>query len=170
VERDADGRVTGLGMALNPTPHRVQAGGRRLYAWCAADALGMLPGIGRSVQISSQCPQTGQPVTVTAGPDGVRDIQLPQAVVSAVITGDPDDICGSVCDPGRFFASPDAAAGWAASILTACCSLSPTPSTTPASSCGTSSQGCDHRGRKSAHRTQAKLLPSQDGAEGAGRG
>ena len=73
----------------------------------------MLPAIGRTVQISSDCPETGQVVTVTAGPDGVRDIQPPGAVVSAILTGDPDDIRGSLCDLGRFFASADAASGWA---------------------------------------------------------
>lgn len=53
-------------------------------------------------------------MTVTAGPDGVRDVQPPGAVVSAVITCDPDDIRGSVCDLGHFYASADAASGWAA--------------------------------------------------------
>jgi anti-sigma regulatory factor (Ser/Thr protein kinase) len=31
VEWDADGRVAGFGMTLNPTPHRVEVGGHRLY-------------------------------------------------------------------------------------------------------------------------------------------
>jgi alkylmercury lyase len=112
VERDADGRVTGMGMTLNPTPHQVETGGHRLYAWCAADALGMLPAIGRTVRITSACPETGEAVTITAGPEGVRDMQPPEAVVSAVLTGDPDDIRGSLCDLGNFF-PPRAASGWA---------------------------------------------------------
>lgn len=49
VEWDAEGRVTGFGMTLNPTPHQVETGGHRLYAWCAADALGgCLPSAGPS--------------------------------------------------------------------------------------------------------------------------
>lgn len=114
VEWDAEGRVSGFGITLNPTPHRIETGGHRVYGWCAVDTLGMLPAIGRTVQISSDCSATGQPVTVTAGPDGVRDVQPPGAVVSAVITGDPNDIRGSVCDLGHFYASADAASGWAA--------------------------------------------------------
>jgi alkylmercury lyase len=82
VEWDADDRVTGLGMTLNPTPHHVEVDGHLVYAWCAADALGMLPAIGRTVRISSDCPVTRRTVTVTAGPEGVRDIQPPGAVVS----------------------------------------------------------------------------------------
>lgn len=116
VEWDAEGRVTGFGMTLNPTPHQVVADGHRLYGWCAADVLGMLPAIGRTVTITSQCPATGQAVTVTAGPDGVRDIYPPEAVVSAILTAAPEaeGIRASVCDLGRFFASAEAAAGWAA--------------------------------------------------------
>lgn len=98
MERDAEGRVTGTGMTLSPTPHRVDAGGHNIYAWCAADALGILPAIGRTVQITSACRETGQAVSVTAGPEGVRDIRPPQAVVSTLITADPDDIRGSLCD------------------------------------------------------------------------
>jgi alkylmercury lyase len=114
VEWDTEGRVTGAGLTLNPTPHRVQAGGHQLYAWCAPDALGMLPAIGRTVRISSPCPATGQTITVTAGPGGVRDLQPPTAVVSAIVTADPDDIRGSECSLGHFFASRQAASGWAA--------------------------------------------------------
>lgn len=114
VEWDPEGRVTGAGMTLNPTPHRVETGGHTLYAWCAADALGMLPAIGRTVRVSSACPATGQAITVTASPEGVRDVQPPGAVVSAIITGDPGDIRGSECNLGNFFASRQASSEWAA--------------------------------------------------------
>ncbi|HZD00645.1 MAG TPA: organomercurial lyase [Actinomycetes bacterium] len=120
VEWDAEGRVTGLGMTLNPTPHQVETGAHRQHAWCAADALGMLPAIGRTVRVSSACPATGQTVTLPAGPDGVHDVQPPGAVVSVIITGDPEDIRGSMCNLGHF-ASPDAASGWASEHPTARC-------------------------------------------------
>jgi alkylmercury lyase len=116
VEWDAEGRVTGFGMTLNPTPHQVETGGHRLYGWCVPDVLGGLPAIGRTVTITSRCPATGQTVTATAGPDGVRDVHPPQAVVSAVVTGDPeaDGLRASLCNLADFFASEQAAAGWAA--------------------------------------------------------
>lgn len=55
-------------------------------------------------------------MTATAGPDGVRDVHPPQAMVSAVITGDPqaDGIRASLCNLAEFFASAEAAASWAA--------------------------------------------------------
>jgi alkylmercury lyase len=42
----------------------------------------------------------------------VRETRPPEAVVSVIITGDPDDLRDSVCSLGNFFASPDAASGW----------------------------------------------------------
>jgi alkylmercury lyase len=113
VEWDAEGRVAGLGITLNPTPHRVETDGHLLYAWCAPDALGMLPAIGRTVRVSSACPATGHAITVTVGPEGVREVQPLAVVVSAIITGDPDDIRGSECSLGHFFASRETASGWA---------------------------------------------------------
>jgi alkylmercury lyase len=114
VERDAEGRVTGFGITLNPTPHRVETGSHVVYGWCAADTLWMPPVTGREATITSPCPATGQTVTVTAGPDGVQDVHPAEAVVSAILTGDWDDIRGTVCNLGNFYASADAAAGWAA--------------------------------------------------------
>jgi hypothetical protein len=74
--------------------------------------LGILPAIGRTVRVSSACPATGQTITVTASPAGVRDLQPPAAVVSAIVTGDQADIRGSECSLGHFFASREAASGW----------------------------------------------------------
>lgn len=112
----ADGRpatIQELALAAGLAPGEadaiVETGGHRLYAWCAADALGMLRAIGRTVRITSACPETGEAGTVTAGPEGVRDMQTPEAVVSAVLAGDPDDIRCTMCDLGSFFSSPQAA-------------------------------------------------------------
>jgi alkylmercury lyase len=132
VEWDTGGRVAGAGMTLNPTPHRVEAGGHQLYAWCAPDALGMLPAIGLTVRISSPCPATGQTITVTAGPDGVRDLQPPTAVVSAIITGTRMTSAAASAASGT--SSPSGRRHPAGR-----CSLSPMPSTTPGPSCGRNS-------------------------------
>lgn len=112
AEWGADGRLVGQGMSLNPTPHRVEVDGHALYAWCAADALGMMPAIGRSVAISSRCPATGQTVTVTASPEGVQEVHPADAVVSVVVVGSPDDPRGTMCNFGHFFASAGAASEW----------------------------------------------------------
>jgi hypothetical protein len=134
VEWDADGRVTGAGMTLNPTPHRVETGGHQLYAWCAPDALGMLPAIGRTVRISSPCPAISQTISVTAGRRPRRRYRR-SSPETAIITGDPDDIRGSECDLGT--SSPPGRRRPAGRPATPAgrCSPSPTPSTTPGPSC-----------------------------------
>ena len=39
VDWDEQGRVVGLGLTLQLTPHRLEVEGRTLFAWCALDAL-----------------------------------------------------------------------------------------------------------------------------------
>jgi alkylmercury lyase len=112
VEWDTGGRVVGMGMTLSPTPHTVEVDGHLLYAWCAPAALGIMPAFGLPVRVSSPCHATGQTVTVTARPDGVQDVRPPEAVVSGVVTGDADDVRGSMCSLAHFFVSRDAASGW----------------------------------------------------------
>src|SRR5258708_32138108 len=45
------------------------AGGGEVWSMCAIDALGIPAMLGRDVVITSKDPVTGEPVTVTAGPD-----------------------------------------------------------------------------------------------------
>lgn len=112
VEWDAEGRVIGVGITLTPTPHRVEVNGNTLYAWCAADALGMLPAVGRSVRITSACHATGQPVTVRVGPGGVQEIDPQAAVVSVIAAGDRNEPRATMCSLGHFFVSAEAASEW----------------------------------------------------------
>lgn len=113
TEYDADGRVVGLGLTQNPTPHRVEIDGRTLYGWCAMDTL-MFPLIlQRPVHVLSTCPATGTEIRLTAEPERVTDVEPATAVVSQVPA--PEDGCGvraPVCDQGHFFGSAQAAADW----------------------------------------------------------
>lgn len=54
-----------LSMTLTPRRTRSRPGAHRLHGWYAADALGMLPAIGRTVRVCSACPATGQTVSVS---------------------------------------------------------------------------------------------------------
>ncbi|MEU0469991.1 organomercurial lyase MerB [Amycolatopsis sp. NPDC006131] len=113
TEYDADGRVVGLGLTQNPTPHRVETNGRTLYGWCAMDTL-MFPLIlQRPVRVISTCPATRTAIRLTAEPERVTDLDPATAVVSQVPA--PEGACGvraSVCDQGHFFASAQAATDW----------------------------------------------------------
>jgi alkylmercury lyase len=115
AERDADGRLVGLGLTLRPTPHRYLLDGRTLFAWCASDALTFPVILGRRGVIESTCGMTGQPIRIELTPDGVERVDPPGAVVTAVRpAGEIADVRAAICHHGQFFASPQAATQWAA--------------------------------------------------------
>ena len=115
AELDADGRLVGLGLTLRPTPHRFLIDGRTVFAWCASDALIFPVALGRPGIIESTCGSTGQAIRVELTPDGVERVDPPGAVVSAVRPdGELADVRSAICRHGQFFASPEAAARWAA--------------------------------------------------------
>ena len=115
AEFDRDARLVGFGLTLRPTPHRVEFDGRTLYTWCAPDTLELPVLLGRSVQVESRCFATGEPVRVEVGPEGVRELEPEEAVVSMVLP----EVCLSdfrekLCDEQHFFSSATAADGWQA--------------------------------------------------------
>lgn len=113
TEYDSSGRVVGLGLTQNPTPHRVETGGRAVYGWCAMDTL-MFPLIlARPVRVISTCPATGTDIRLTAEPERVTGVAPASAVVSQVpAPANPCGVRAPVCDQGHFFVSAQAAAGW----------------------------------------------------------
>jgi alkylmercury lyase len=114
-EWDEQGRLVGLTMTLRRTGHRFMLEGRTLYAWCAGDAL-MFPMIlGRAGVIGSACPRTGRAIDIELAPTGVERIEPRGAVLTCVRPrGAVADVRSAVCAHGHFFASAEAASGWAA--------------------------------------------------------
>jgi alkylmercury lyase len=121
IEYDDEHRIVGWGLTLIPTPHSFTVDGRHLYTWCAADTL-MFPAIiGRPARVESRCPTTDAVIQLTVDPhDGVTDLSPATAVISI-----PDDkeldvgrVRATCCNPGRFFATADAAADWRAQYPT----------------------------------------------------
>jgi alkylmercury lyase len=72
VDWDERGRVAGLGLALRPTPHRIELGGRALFGWCALDTLVFPVLLGRPARSESPCRGTGEPVRAEATPAEVE--------------------------------------------------------------------------------------------------
>jgi alkylmercury lyase len=69
--------------------------------------------IGRPAVVESTCPQTGQPIRVEVGPDGVQRVDPPTAVVSAVRPTDESiDVRADTCAHGHFFSSTGATTSW----------------------------------------------------------
>jgi alkylmercury lyase len=117
IEYDDRHRIVGWGLTLNPTPHTYIVNGQRLYAWCAADTL-LFPAIlGSRAHIESRCPTTDTAVRLTVDPHaGITDLSPATAVISIPGSQDLDitRVRATTCNPGRFFATAEAAKGWLA--------------------------------------------------------
>ena len=117
IEYDDQGRIVGWGLTLNPTPHTYITHGHHLYTWCAADTL-LFPAIlGTPAQIESRCPTTDTVVRLTADPHvGVVDLSPATAVISIPRIQEINitRVRAQCCNPGRFFATVEAAEGWLA--------------------------------------------------------
>jgi alkylmercury lyase len=113
LEYDDLGNIVGYGLTLRETPHVFEMDGRRLYTWCALDAL-MFPSLlGKTARITSFCAATRAPVRLTVTPDAVRDLDPAGAMVSLVPPDASADIRSVFCCHVHFFASAAAAEAWA---------------------------------------------------------
>src|SRR5712692_4943647 len=77
IVSDEDGRIVGAGLSLLPTPYRFEVNGHVLYTWCALDTLIFPVWLGRSAQVSSACPATGQPIHLTVTPECLEHFDPP---------------------------------------------------------------------------------------------
>lgn len=115
IEYDAQHRIVGWGLTLNPTPHSFIVNGHHLYTWCAADTL-LFPAIlGCRAHIESRCPTTDTVIRLTVDPQaGVSDLAPSTAVISISGSQEMDitRVRATTCNPGRYFATAQAAEGW----------------------------------------------------------
>jgi alkylmercury lyase len=110
AEFDKEGNnILGVGLTLVPTPHVYEVNGRKLYTWCAVDALLFPVMLKHTAHIESLDPVSGDKVRVTVTPDGVQKVEPEGAVVSWV---------NSSVDPSNiyvyFFSSSETASKWIA--------------------------------------------------------
>jgi len=123
TERNAADAIIGVlpGLSLGDHPHSFWANSQRMSAWCAEDTLFLPALLGQTASIESTSPLSREPVRLTVGPDGVRSVDPPEAVVSIPIVDPGDTTLGSVeaiwkafCRHIHFFATREEAARWAA--------------------------------------------------------
>jgi Alkylmercury lyase len=96
------------------TPHRVRiTGGAEVWSMSAIDALGIPAMLGRDVVITSRDPVTGEPVTVTTGPDRTTIWQPAGTVVYIGSRSSPGPAATVCCDALNFFTSTASARTWA---------------------------------------------------------
>ncbi len=87
VQVDPGGNVVGAALTAQESPHRIEVGGKDLYAWCALDTL-FIPGLlGEAAEVESKCPVSGETVRLTVTPEGVQKIFPTDAVLSVAIPG-----------------------------------------------------------------------------------
>lgn len=115
AEVDDQGNLVGAILSLVPTNHQISMNGKQLYAWCAYDAI-YAPGVvGKTAEIFSSDPMTGEAIHALITPDGVSEVQPSDAVVS-VLGADADMVGGPNsprCSQMLFFGSRDSAEMWA---------------------------------------------------------
>ena len=114
---DDEGRVVGSwGLAIPEMAHKFQAdGGKPIYAWCALDPFLIVPVIRRSARVESKDPVTGESITMTVTPHGLKDVSPASAVVSFIEPTKPFDfdVIQSFCEYVLNFASQESAERWA---------------------------------------------------------
>jgi alkylmercury lyase len=118
IFRDERGAVIGfMGLTVvEMGEHRLHLEGRVLSAWCAWDTLFLPELLGETVRVTSRCPTTGEPISLTVGPERVRDLHPAEAVVSFLVpeAGFDSRVIQSFCHFVHFFASEDAGLTWTA--------------------------------------------------------
>jgi alkylmercury lyase len=115
VYLDSHQRITGFwGLALAEMAHRITVEATTTFAWCAFDPLFILPLLGTTGSVTSRCPITAEPVSLTITPEGIRDLTPGEAVVSMLApTGRFDaQVRTTFCHYVLFFASPEAGRAW----------------------------------------------------------
>lgn len=114
AEFDKEGNIVGLGLTLVPTQHVYEVDGRKLYTWCAADALAFPVMLKQNASIESPDPVTGKKIRISVTPDRVEKVDPKSAVVSWVKNIDAKNIRESGCNNINFFSSPETASKWIA--------------------------------------------------------
>ena len=87
-DHDLDRLTATGGLSLEKTPHSLTLPHQDLYAWCAADAVGIPAALGLDAEISSSCHQCGTPVSITLQAGNIGR-SIPQNTTLWVVTGDP---------------------------------------------------------------------------------
>lgn len=76
TERDAAGSIVGVaGLTRVPTLHRITAGARGCYGWCAWDCLFLAEILATELRFESPCPSGAGLVSMTVSANGIESMQ-----------------------------------------------------------------------------------------------
>lgn len=112
-EWDSEGRLVGNVLTLNPTQHRFRVNNKELYTWCSLDAM-HLPGLlGKTAEVVSADPVSGEMIQLTIPPNTTPTYHPKGAVLSIVLApGDRNGPQSPLCSQMLFFASRENAENW----------------------------------------------------------
>ena len=121
-ERDASDNITGvMGLSLNDHPHQFTVDGVGLKTWCAGDTLFLPAMLGRTADVESASPVTGDPIRLTVSPDGIVStdpvglaLSVPAEDPGQLTTAELAAIWGTFCHHIFFFSSVEEGQRWAA--------------------------------------------------------
>ncbi len=116
VYYDDAGCIVGYwGLAIPPMSHRFKVNGQTLYTWCAWDSLFIPEIIKKTARVESACPVTGDRIQLTVAPEGVKELD-PANIVMSFITPKAAKIRENVilnfCHYVHFFSSAEAGSKW----------------------------------------------------------
>jgi len=104
---DDDGWPTCLyPLSPTPTPHVVEFDGKRRYAMCSIDALGMAAMLDRTLNIMSACAVCQEPIHIVALPGAITQVE-PQETVAVAGRDHDRPACESCCPSTLFACSPE---------------------------------------------------------------
>ena len=87
MQTDESGNILGAALTTRETPHGVRVAGKDLYAWCALDTL-FIPGLlGKTADIDSSCPSSGEAIRLTVSPKRIEACEPAGAWLSVVLPG-----------------------------------------------------------------------------------
>jgi len=114
VYYDDEKRIIGYwGLTLKKMGHLLEVEGKRLYTWCAWDTLFIPSLLGKTANIESKCPVTGEVIKLKVGPRGFESLSNPNSRMSILVPKEiGDNVISSFCHYVYFFSSPDAASTW----------------------------------------------------------
>lgn len=126
-ERNEAGEITGisgLSLSLGDWPHRFTVAGRNLSTWCALDTLFLPQLLKQTATVESPDPLSGEVVSLTIGPERVKQYTPGTAVVSLRVPRalqeltdvsrreTVEHIWSTFCCYSHYFTSPESAREW----------------------------------------------------------
>ncbi|MGH8549882.1 MAG: organomercurial lyase [Methylococcales bacterium] len=116
IHFDDRNRIVGYwGLSIEPTHHRFEVGGEKLYTWCAWDALFLPEILEAHARVESQCATTRARICLTLSPQCVEQFQPGDAVISFMTPAAAlvkENVAAHFCHFVHFFKSEDAGLAW----------------------------------------------------------